>query len=349
MGLVIAVLSLTLGSLLVLIGNPLQVMPRFMHPLRYVAVARSYRRWRVEYRMKRPFLLLTFLAGGSLLLWFLVAMLAPISEDMLFSRVVLGIGLGGFFGWSLFCRRELLFGRLGIIGFYPNVRMVVSWEGLAGYLLLTDEPRAFVLVSKAGNWVEAIPITNELEQREIELALLPYIPRLDPTDWPLQEPPRHVKRSLIAHYALLLVAVAPLLALLVARFRLHGMYNDSYLIGAIVLAIALPFYVFNWSQRYRLLHYSSLGHVSVAQLISLCQRCFYQAVCWQSGLHRRIYWGRDQQVRVPSWEEFCKSFRHQLKITPEIYHTCCRCLVSHLQAKDLYQITLVPLNQQKDD
>lgn len=349
MGLVIAALSLALGSLLVLIGNPLQIMPRFMHPLRYVVVARWYRRLQAEYRIKRPYLQLTFLAASLLIMWFFVAMLAPISEDMLLTRVVLGIGLGGFLGWSLFCRRELLLGKLGIIGFYPNARMVVTWGNLAGYLLFVDEPRAIVLVSKSGNWVEAIPIANELEQREVELALLPHLPRLDPADWPLPAAPGNVRRALYYRYGLLLLATLPLLLLLIARFSLHVAVNDLYLIIAIVLAISLPSYLFSWSQRLRLLHYSNLGHVSVAQLISLCQRCFYQAVCWQSGLHRRVYWGRDQQARVPSWEEFCKDFRHELKITPEIYHTCCRCLVGHLQAKDLYQITLVPINPEQED
>lgn len=349
MGLVIAVLSLTLGGLLVLIGNPLQIMPRFMHPLRYVVVARWYRRLQAEYRIKRLHLQLTFLAASLLILWFFVAMLAPISEDMLLTRVVLGIGLGGFLGWSLFCRRELLLGKLGIIGFYPNARMVVSWDNLAGYLLFVEEPRAIVLVSKSGNWVEAIPIANELEQREVELSLLPHLPRLDPSDWPLPEVPGGVRRALYYRYGLLLLATLPLLILLMARFSFHVAVNDLYLIIAIVLAISLPFYVFSWSQRLRLLHYSSFGHVSVAQLVSLCQRCFYQAVCWQSGLHRRIYWSRDQQARVPSWEEFCKDFRHELKITSEIYNTCCRCLVGHLQAKDLYQITLIPINPEQEE
>lgn len=348
MGLVITALSLALGGLLVLVGNPVQIMPRFMYPLRYVVVARWYRRLQAEYRIRRAGLRLTFLAAGLLLLWFLVAMSAPISADMLLTRVVLGVGLGGFLGWSLFCRRELLLGNLGIIGFYPNARLVVTWDNLAGYLLFTDKPQTIVLVDKGGNWVEAIPVANELEQREVELALLPYLPRLNPAEWPLPGLPGKVRRALFYRYGLLLLGTVPLLLLLVARFIWHAPLNDLSLIIAIALAIALPFYVLNWSQHFRMLHYSSLGHVSVAQLISLCQRCFYQAVCWQSGLHRRIYWGRDRLARVPSWEEFCKDFRHELKITPEIYHTCCRCLVGHLQAKDLYQIMLIPINPEQE-
>lgn len=349
MGLVLAVLSLALGCLLVLIGNPLQVMPRYMHPLRYVVVARGFQRWRAEYRIKRPFIRLTFLAGSLLLLWFLIAMVAPISGDMVLSRLVLGVGLGGFLGWSLFCRRELLFGKLGIIGFYPSARMVVTWDALAGYLLLKNEPRAFVLVNKAGYLVEAIPIADDSEQREVELALLPYLSRLEPADWPMQELPRNARRSLALHYIWLLVGAVPLLSLLVARFVLQVPLNDLYLIVAIAAAVVIPFYVFNCAERYRLIYYSNQGHVSVAQLVSLCHRCFYQAVCWQSGLHQQIYWGQDKQARVPSWEEFCKGFRHQPKITADVYHTCCRCLVGHLQTQDLYHINLIPLKPAQKD
>lgn len=349
MGLVLAALSLALGCLLVLIGNPLQVMPRYMRSLRYVAIARGWRRWRAEYRIKPAFLRLTLLAKGLLLLWFFIAMLAPISEDMVLSRVVLGIGLGGFLSWSLFCRREILFADLGIIGFYPNARMVVSWDYLAGYVLLADEPRILALVNKAGHLVEAMPIADDMEQREIELALAPYLSRLEPADCSMQELSKNARRLLVVHYAWLLVATLPLLTLLVLRFVFHVPVIDTHLIAAIVLAVVIPFYVSNWAERFHYIYCSNQGHVSVAQLVSLCHRCFYQAVCWQSGLHQRVYWDRDRQARMPSWEEFCKGFRHKPKITADIYHTCCRCLAGHLQAQDLYHVNLIPLNPKQPD
>lgn len=349
MGPMIAVLGLALGCLLVLIGNPVQIMPRYMHPLRYVVVARWYQRLRAEYRVKRPFWQLTFVATGLLTFWFLVAILAPVDESLLLSRVVLGIGLGGFFAWSLFCRHELLLGRIGIVGFYPNARMVVTWGNLAGYLLFTDTPQTFILVNTAGKWVEAIPYSNEEERREIELALMPYLSRLDPADWPVPRVPQGIGRALRSRYILLLLGTLPLAVLLVERFLRGQVIDDLYLIAAIGLAILVPLYVLNWSHRWRLFYYSSLGHVSVVQLISLCQRCFYQAVCWQSGLHRRVSLGRDRQARVPTWEEFCKDFRQQPKITPEIYRACCQCLVGHLQAKDLYQIVLTPINSEQEE
>ncbi|NLW16580.1 MAG: hypothetical protein GX033_02855 [Firmicutes bacterium] len=348
MGLVLAVLGLALGCLLVLVGNPVQVMPRYMHPIRHIVVARRYQRLRAEYRIRRPFLQITLVAAGLILFWFFVAILTPIPEDLWLSRVVLGIGVGGGLGWALFCRHELLLGKIGIVGFYPHARMVVAWNNLAGYLLFTDSPGAFILVNKSGDWVEAIPFHSEEEQREIELALLPYLSRLDPADWPLTKVPRHITRALQYRYLLLLMATLPLLTLLVGRFLFLITIPDLYLVGAIGLAILVPVYVFNWARRLRLLYYSSQGHVSVAQLFSLCQRCFYQAVCWQSGLHRRVSWGRDGRARVPTWEEFCKDFRHQPKITREIYQTCCRCLIGHLQAKDLYQVVLIPINTKKE-
>jgi hypothetical protein len=283
------------------------------------------------------------------MMWFFVAMLAPISEEMLLSRVVLAIGLGGFLGWSLFCRHELLLGNLGIMGFYPNARMIVTWNSLAGYLIPAEEPRVVVLVSKSGAWVEAIPIKDDMEQREVELALLPHLQRLDPAQWAMTEPASNARRLLFSRYLLLLAGTLPLMLLLGARSLPELVFSDWYLIAAIVLAVAVPFYVLNWSQRFRRLYYSNLGHVSLAQFSFLCQPCFYQSVCWQSGLNGRVYLKRDGQARVPTWEEFCKEFRGQTKITQEVYHTCCRCLVGHLQAKDLYKITLVPLNPLQED
>ncbi len=349
MGLMIAMLGLALGVLFVLVANPVQIMPRYMHPLRYVVVAHWYERLRAEYRVKRPFWQVTWVAAALLWLWFLVAMLAPIDNGLLLSRVVLGLGFGGLLAWTLFCRHELLLGRIGVVGFYPNARMVVTWGNLAGYLLSADSPKSFVLVSKTGNWVEAIPFKDEDERREIELALLPHLPRLDPGDWPLPEIPRKLRRVLCSRYILLLLGTMPLVVLLIKRFFFGQVIADLHLVGAIGLAILTPLYVLNWARHWRLVYYSSLGHVSVAQLISLCSRCFYQAVCWQSGLHRRVAWGRDRQARVPTWEEFCKDFAQQPKITPDIYQACCQCLVTHLQAKDLYQIVLTPINPRRED
>ena len=70
MGIFLAVLGIAVGILIVLIGNPVQLMPRFMHPIRYVAVTRAYDRWRVEYSFKRPFFMLSHSAAAVLLLWF---------------------------------------------------------------------------------------------------------------------------------------------------------------------------------------------------------------------------------------------------------------------------------------
>lgn len=349
MGLVIAVLGVACGALAVLLIGPTQVIPRFMHPLRYVVVTRWYRRLQAEFRIRRPFFLLSGAAITLLLLWFFIIALAPLSDELLLSRVVLGIGLGFCLGWTLFCRHELLFGKLGILGFYPHVRMIVTWDQLAGYLLFTEEPRTIVLLNKAGHWVEAIPLQSEVEQREVELSLMPYLQRLDAEQWSMLEIPRDVKRSLGAGYALLIMAALPLLALLGTQFFGSYVAPTWHLIIAILLAVALPFYVLTWSRRFRLFYAGKQGHVSVAQLTTICQRCFYQTVCWQSGLHRRVHLGRDQQARVPSWEEFSKGFSQQPKITKEIYHVCCRCLVGHMRAKDLHQIVLTPLTPQQPE
>lgn len=343
MGIFLAVLGIAVGILIVLIGNPVQLMPRFMHPIRYVAVTRAYDRWRVEYSFKRPFFMLSHSAAAVLLLWFFVGMMAPLNEDLALSRIVLGLGVGGFLGWYLFCRREVLFGKPGAIGFYPNPRLVVAWKALGGYALSERAPRALILVDRVGNPVEAIPIVNDLEQREMELALLPYLPRLDMAEVKQQALPKNVRRALQMRYVLLLAGSLPLVGCLIFRFVLHQEVPNIVLAVATTAAVLVPFAVFNWSQQFRLLYYSSHGHVKLAQLVSLCTRCYYQSVCWQSGLHRRIRWQQGRVAIAPSWEEFSKGFRHKPKITAEIYNTCCRCLVSHLQAQDLYHVNLVPL------
>lgn len=349
MGFVIAALGLALGCLIILIGNPVQVMPRFMHPLHYVVVSRGYQRLRANYRIRRRFLQLIVLAAGLLIMWFFIAILAPIREEMLLSRIVLGTGLGGFLGWSLFCKHELLLGKLGITGFYPSGRLIVTWNKLAGYLVLDEKPRVVVLVGKSGAWLEMIPIKDDLEQREVELALLPYLQRLDAAAWPLTELAGNAGHLLVSRYLFLLVGTLPLVLLLAASSLLQYAFPDWCLIAAIVLAIAVPAHVLNWSLWFHWSYYSHKGHVSLARFSSLCQRCFYQSVCWQSGLRQRVYLKQDGQARVPTWEEFCKEFGDQTKITQEVYNTCCRCLVGHLQAKDLYQVTLVPVNPLEQD
>lgn len=350
MGLILAVLSLACGFLLVLLSNPLQVMPRLMQPLRYRLIARIYRRWQCEYRIKSSFFRLMLLSTALLLLWFLLAMSSPIQDNTALARLILGLGIGGVLAWSLCCRRELLFGHQGIIGFYPNPRLIVTWNNLAGYYLIT-KPRAIILVAKSGQHVEAIPIASDLEQRDVELALMPHLKRLDPQEWPQQPLPDNIQRQLTRRDLVLGLATLPLLASLILSIALRIQLPDWQLALAIGAAVAVPSYMIKWSEKFRMRYYSLHGHVSVAQLVSLCQRCFYQAVCWQSGLHRKVQWDKSKnKARVPTWAEFSQDFPNRLKISEEVYHTCCQCLVGHMRAQDLYHIKLIPLRdlQQKN-
>lgn len=342
MGFTLAILGFALGCLMVLLSNPVQVVPRFMHSIKHVSVARIYRRWRVEYPFKRPFFTLSFLAALLLLGWFFVAMMAPVENDYLLVRLLLGVGVGGFVGWTLFCRREILLGSVGIVGLYPNPRLVVPYGRLAGYFLM-EEPQAVVLVAKSGEPLEALPVRDDVERRDLELALLPHIPRLHDDDIVQRPLAATARRSLLKGHVLLLASFLPLLSFLLSRLLWQRSVPSVYLAISIVAAIVVPLGVFDWSQRFRMLYYSSKGHVYVAQLIALCHRCYYQSVCWQSGLQRRIRWQRGVGAIVPTWEEFSQGFRHELKITPEIYESCCQCLVDHMQEQDLYRINLIPL------
>lgn len=343
MGLVLTIFSFTLSSLLVLIGNPFEVMPRYMQPLRHTLVSRVYKRWQVEYRVKRPFLRLAFLAAVFLVFWILVAVSFPIEPSMFLSRVALGLGLGGFLSWSLLKRRELLFGPMGIVGFYPNPRFVVDWRGLAGYLILPGKAPAIILVAKSGHWVESIPILSEQEGEQIELALLPYLSRLSQEEWPFPGLLPAERFFLAIHYFLLFMASSPLLTLLVLRKRTGIIAGDLFLVAAIGAAMLMPLYVFYEALKSHWRYYSSRGHVSMAHLSSLCQRCYYQGICWQSGLHEKAR----RQAALPSWEEFRQEFKNQPQISQEVYEACCRCLVSHLQAQDFYRVNLIPLRPLK--
>lgn len=339
-------LGVALGVTLVLVGNPVQVIPRFLRPIRYVSAKRASQRIWSDCAIKQGFWSLSAAAVLILLALFLISMQVPVRDDLLPARIVVGLAAGLIPSWWLLRRHEILVSPFGIVGLYPNPRLIVSWSGLSGYAV--DESRgAVLLLNQHGQAVEALPYSGLSELQELELALRPYLSRVNGLNEPAGSLPVSVRRSLNLGFVALLFSVLPL-----ARFWLQGSQGQSIngqsLVLAIMLALSLPLFILNWSLRFRLVYYGSLGHVQVVHLTSLCQRCHYQAACWHSGLHRQIRWQPGIGAVFPPYAEFRTGYRQQPELDENVYPVCCQCLLAHLQEQDIYQVDLRPLVDDAD-
>lgn len=334
-------LGVALGVILVLLGNPVQMIPRFLRPIRYASAKRVSQRIRSDCSIKQGFWSLSAAALALLLLLFLVSMQVPVADELLPARIVVGLAAGLVPSWWLLRRHEILVSPFGVVGLYPNPRLIVSWSGLSGYSV--DENReAVLLLNQRGKAVEALPYSGLQELQELELALRPYLSRLNSLEDDACSLPAHVRRSLHFGFFTLLISVLP-----IGKCWLSGtkgqMIDDQFLMLAILVALTLPLFVLNWSLRFRLVYYGSLGHVQVVHLKSLCQRCHYQVVCWKSGLHRQIRWQEGRDAVFPPFEQFRAGYRQGLNLSSEVYPVCCQCLLAHLQEQDVYQVDLRPL------
>jgi hypothetical protein len=337
----LTILAFVLGLIIILVSNPLQFIPRYFFPIRHVVVERVVTRWRAEWHLRRWFWLLTALSAAQLALAALVSLAAPATELGLLLRMLCGFLVGGTVGFTLLRRQEVIIGDLGIIGLYPNPRLVVSWRGLAGYAV-DDARQALLLVNQAGEAVEAMPLPSEARRIELELALMQYLPKLDIADVSPHRLPTAVRHRLLLAVALLALGAFPLLSALYGLVSDYPISSEWWLLAAVAGVLA-PYIVMDSSYRQRLVHYSQLGHVYFAELRTHCLRCYYQALCWQSGLQKQIRWRRGGAALLPTWEEFSRQQQHPIKVTREEYQICCQCLITHLQEKDIYQISLRPL------
>jgi hypothetical protein len=269
-------------------------------------------------------------------------MLAPVSAELLPLRILLGLLVGAALAWWLLRRQEVLISRFGVLGLYPNPRLIVAWSGLAGYRV--DEIWSTVLLFDLHELaVEALPFSGAMELQELELALRPYLTRLKDRDRQPSRLPMRTQVMLGLGLASLFLALTPLVSywLLLAGGQTT---TDDGLLMSIVLSLFLPLAVLNWSLRFRLAYYGSKGHVQVVHVRSLCQRCHYQAVCWHANLHRKIRWQPGYGAVLPTYEEFSRQYRQKRELlSPEVYQACCQCLLAHLQEQDIYQVELRPL------
>jgi hypothetical protein len=338
-------LGFVLGVVFILAGNPVQMTPRFLRPVRYAAAKRVFCRVRADYRIKRCFWLLTTAAATVLFLLWLMSMTAPVPDDLLIFRALVGMAVGVGIAWWLLRRREILISDLGIVGLYPNPRLIVTWEGLSGYLV-SDRWLTVVLLDLQGEPVEALPFSDDQDLQDLELALRPHLRRQTNTIDGGHHLPVRTRWFLRLGFALLVLGALPLLTC-VWIWRQGGAADGIFLLS-IFISLAMPLALLNWSVRFRLDYFSSRGHVQVVHLTSLCQRCHYQSVCWQAGLHRQMRWRPGRGAVVPTYEEFSRRYRQKPALTADIYQACCRCLLAHLQEQDIYQVTLSPLGEKGD-
>ena len=344
MSFLLTILGIALGVTLVLVGNPVQMVPRFLRPVRYASAKRVYYRIRADYRIKRCFWLLSGAAACVLIALFLVSMMAPVPEELLPLRILVGLVVGMALAWWLLRRQEVLISRFGVVGLYPDPRLIVSWAGLSGYLV-DDQWSAVLLLDRQGEPVEALPYAGLGELQDLELALRPHL-RRHSEDLTQGRLPSRTRLLLRLGFLSLLLAVAPIGGCWL--LWVHGQTAADYsLLMAILVALFIPLTLLNWSLRFRQVYYGGKGHVQVVHLTSLCQRCHYQAVCWHAGLHRQIRWQPGVGAVVPAYEEFCKHYRQEPTLTAEVYRACCQCLLAHLQEQDIYQVDLRPLGEEQ--
>lgn len=340
MSFTLTILGFVLGVTLVLVGNPVQVIPRFLRPVRYASAKRVWQRIRADYCIKPGFWLLSGAAAGVLLVLFLVSMLAPVPDDLLPVRILVGLVVGIAVAWWLLRWQEVLISHFGVVGLYPNPRLIVSWSGLSGYLV-DDQWSTVLLLDRKGEPVEALPYGGQSELQDLELALRPHLHRQSDQDLAPGSLPSRTKLLLRLGFLLLLVAVMPIGGCWWLSMR-GQTAADNGLLMAIWASLFIPLSLLNWSLRFRQTYYGSKGHLQVVHLTSLCQRCHYQTLCWQAGLHRQIRWQPGVGAVVPPFEEFRKHYRQQPTLTAEVYQTCSQCLRAHLQEQDIYQVDLRP-------
>lgn len=343
MSFALTMLGMALGVVVVLVSNPIQVVPRFLRPVTYASAARAYRRVQADNRIKPGSWTLTVAAAGVLLTLFLVSMLAPVPGWLLPGRILLGLAVGLTLSGRLLRRQEVLIGSLGVIGLYSNPRLVVGWSGLSGYLI--DRRHAVVLLlDQTGVPVEALLYSDLHDLLELQLALRPYLS--EQTRFTASPQPLRTRWRLFGGFALLGLSVAPLLW--AADLPLAGGPGVSQsLFPAILLALLLPLAVFDWSLRLRLTDAAARDYLQVVQFTSRCLRCHYQSICWRAGLHRMLRWQSGRGLVAPGFQVFRRRYRGTAELTLEVFQACSQCLLAHLQEQDIYQVSLQPLVRKK--
>lgn len=338
MSFLLGFMGLLVGLMLVAISDPTHWIPRYYRPIRHSSVHRVCERWRTEYTFKRPFYLLMLISGILMSALFVISLLAEVPEEVLLLRLAMGVGVGAYAGWRILRKQEIIFTPYGIIGLYPNPLLVVAWDGISGYAVQPGT-QSIVLVSSQGEPVEAWPVRDELERRNMELAMMPFVKRID---WDGLQPaklPGKSKQGIILAALALALGTLPLVMQAVLR-AVSASSPELLLTITITLGVLVPVAILDWAIRFRLVYYSGKGHVKLAELTMLCQGCYYRPVCWESGLQQRVRWQPGRGAAVPSWQEFRAHYHHAPELDEQVYNTCCQCLIAHLSEQDIYRVTL---------